>query len=198
VVAAEGYTCLRTIDLAARCVGGAAPPSAFGLGRARDAFTALAGVTSLSASGNSACAVRASGETQCWNFISVVPTSDVNLDGIHGIDVAVWGGQREGVGQRSYACVRSRERVVHCGGDNTRGQLGDGTTTAITQVQVPDLENVARIYASGSIDAATNAVCPWTCAILEDRSVRCWGCNRNGQLGDGTREDRHFRTAPAW
>ncbi|HEX9230691.1 MAG TPA: RCC1 domain-containing protein, partial [Jatrophihabitantaceae bacterium] len=29
-----------------------------------------------------------------------------------------------------------------------------------------------------------------TCAILDDHTVRCWGTNLGGELGDGTRTDR--------
>jgi hypothetical protein len=44
--------------------------------------------------------------------------------------------------------------------------------------------SVAEISASGE----------HTCARLIDGSVRCWGANFRGELGDGTRTDRHVPT----
>jgi hypothetical protein len=34
----------------------------------------------------------------------------------------------------------------------------------------------------------------FACALMNDRTVRCWGANRDGELGDGTREDRQQPT----
>ena len=47
---------------------------------------------------------------------------------------------------------------------------------------------------AGSGEARTRAVSVLTfnrttCALLEDRTVRCWGSNSNGELGDGTFND---------
>lgn len=68
-----------------------------------------------------------------------------------------------------------------CWGDNTCGQLGDGTdgdkTTATEVVDVTNTEDVAV----GGMH---------TCARTIGGEVWCWGRNSTGQVGDGTREDR--------
>ncbi len=56
-------------------------------------------------------------------------------------------------------------------------------------------------------DAAIAAVAPTAvkvvvgahaaCAVMSDHSVRCWGGNDNGQLGDGTRKSSAAAVAPA-
>ena len=64
-----------------------------------------------------------------------------------------------------------------CWGNNSNGQLGDGTTTdSILPVAVNGLESVK------SISAGINH----TCAILDNGSAMCWGYNYSGQLGDGS------------
>ena len=37
-----------------------------------------------------------------------------------------------------------------------------------------------------------------SCARLMDGSLRCWGSNDEGQLGDGTLEQRATPTAVRW
>ena len=44
--------------------------------------------------------------------------------------------------------------------------------------------------ASGSSATAVTTAARHTCALLSDRTVRCWGANDQGQLGDGTRTRR--------
>ncbi|WP_374033671.1 hypothetical protein ACES2I_13190 [Bdellovibrio bacteriovorus] len=66
---------------------------------------------------------------------------------------------------------------VFCIGDNTYGQLGDGTTvskTAPTQVVGGDVFT--------EISAGSKSVCGITSAGI----VKCWGDNSYGQLGDST------------
>ncbi len=67
--------------------------------------------------------------------------------------------------------------TVSAWGDNTNGQLGDGSTNShLTPVQVKNLTGVAKIEAgSGHV-----------LALLEDGTVWAWGRNAFGQLGDGT------------
>ncbi|MEO5333847.1 MAG: chitobiase/beta-hexosaminidase C-terminal domain-containing protein [Magnetococcus sp. YQC-5] len=65
-------------------------------------------------------------------------------------------------------------------GNNTNGNLGDGTTTARTSpIQVPGLTKVIAIAAGAA----------HTLALKDDKTVWAWGKNSNGQLGDGTLTD---------
>ena len=79
------------------------------------------------------------------------------------------------------AIVGDAQRVV-CWGQNSDGQLGDGTTTnQNVPVFVQGLRNVAQIGAG-----ARHA-----CARLDNGRVKCWGDNSFGQLGNGTMADSH-------
>ena len=67
-------------------------------------------------------------------------------------------------------------------GENSNGQLGDGTTTMRYTPQSVKFENGSIITTATKITASKYG----GCAILEDSSVYCWGKNSYGQLGDGT------------
>lgn len=80
--------------------------------------------------------------------------------------------------------------VVYCSGDNSSGQLGDGTNLNRNQA-VPVSDNgaftnrdVVRVIAGGNS----------TCAIKNAGQLFCWGANNHGQLGDGTTQDRNVPT----
>ena len=88
------------------------------------------------------------------------------------------------VGGVSHSCALiSVTGGVRCWGHNQFGQLGDGTTTDLHSPPSNDvLTGVAQIAAG------------WhhTCALMSGTGgVRCWGSNDNGQLGDGTTNDRY-------
>ncbi len=88
----------------------------------------------------------------------------------------------------------ARDGSVYTWGKGAQGQLGIGPLPTIDfkinnsaastfrpfPVRVPDLSNVVSISAGYS----------HTLALLKDGTVRAWGANRWGQVGDGTTADR--------
>jgi alpha-tubulin suppressor-like RCC1 family protein len=82
-----------------------------------------------------------------------------------------------------HTCILLDSGAVKCWGQNTDGQLGDGSNTnRLTPVTVQQLNTVIAIAAGGSS----------TCALESDGAVKCWGANYVGQLGDGTFASRNF------
>ncbi|MCI0855492.1 MAG: hypothetical protein J4N98_02290 [Chloroflexi bacterium] len=74
-----------------------------------------------------------------------------------------------------HTCAVSDAGLVECWGDNTFGQLGSGSASSASPVQIVGLTNVAKVAAGGE----------HTCALTSSGGVKCWGQNRSGQLGDG-------------
>ena len=74
-----------------------------------------------------------------------------------------------------HACALLSNGGIKCWGNNETGGLGDGTTTqATTPVEVQELGGVAKAIAAGS---------NYSCALLDDGTLKCWGNNMLGQLG---------------
>jgi alpha-tubulin suppressor-like RCC1 family protein len=82
----------------------------------------------------------------------------------------------------AHTCALTTNRTVTCWGYNGSGQIGDGTTNnaRLTPTPVPGLGNVTAITAGSD----------HTCAVTSDRTVKCWGANSAGQVGDGTTSPR--------
>jgi alpha-tubulin suppressor-like RCC1 family protein len=72
---------------------------------------------------------------------------------------------------------------VKCWGDNANGQLGDDGKTTLSPVPVDTVG-----IATGA--TAVTGGGSHTCALLSDKTAKCWGLNDKGQLGDATTDRR--------
>ena len=88
------------------------------------------------------------------------------------------------------SCALLDAGTVKCFGKNQLGQLGDGSQTTRTSavfvrsssVDASPLANVAML-ASGT---------EHSCALLDSGTVKCWGMNYDGQLGDQTLNSKSY------
>ena len=79
----------------------------------------------------------------------------------------------------SYTCALLSAGGIKCWGYNGTGQLGDGTVADKTKPT--DVVGLASDVSS----VAAGSTASHTCAVLKNGSLKCWGQNFDGQLGDG-------------
>jgi alpha-tubulin suppressor-like RCC1 family protein len=102
----------------------------------------------------------------------------------------------------THTCARMSDATVRCWGANDRGQLGapahgscvNGITmSGVGPTSTPCRDAPAPVGIAGVAQIA--AAAETTCARLGDGTVRCWGANTDGTVGDGTTTDRAIPTA---
>jgi alpha-tubulin suppressor-like RCC1 family protein len=138
------------------------------------------GVVAISTGNIHTCALSSGGGVQCWgdngfgqlgNGSASDSSTPVAVSGLASGVVAITTGQ-------THTCALSSGSGVKCWGNNSNGQLGNGSTTnSPTPVAVSGL-------ASGVV--AIDAGSYHTCALTTGGGVQCWGYNHLGQLGNGS------------
>jgi len=90
-----------------------------------------------------------------------------------------------------FVCAVVSGGAVDCWGDADQGQLGNGeppytvsTLATPAPVCAPGGSAPCTSFLTGAVAVAAGY--EFTCALMADGAVACWGANLNGQLGDGT------------
>jgi alpha-tubulin suppressor-like RCC1 family protein len=142
--------------------------------------TGLTDAIAVSNGYQATCAVLSGGTAECWGQNSAgelgngqyenasTPVAVTGLTGVTAVSFA---------SSSVFACAVVSANTVSCWGDNTYGELGNGTTTSWpTPVAVTGITGATAV--SGG-DA-------FACALLSGGTVQCWGDDAYGQLGNGT------------
>lgn len=134
------------------------------------------------------CALLADGQVRCWGSNSfgqvgtgaTTPTtilSPATVVGLQDVTEIRAGSQ--------HTCALRSNGEVWCWGNGYRGGLGDGVLgshSVPTPTRVLGLSGVVRLGISPTSSGSS-------CALLRDGTVRCWGHNLNGRLGDDSLDD---------
>jgi alpha-tubulin suppressor-like RCC1 family protein len=143
--------------------------------------TSMLGATSLALGRTHACAALDDGTVNCWGANENGQLGDGStLDRNQPVPVAGITGARSVAAGVRHTCALLEDSTVRCWGANDEGQLGDGSTTArSTPVAVKSAAWTAPLAGVTAL-AAGDA---FTCALLADATLFCWGGNAECQLG---------------
>ncbi len=159
---------------------GADSPTA-GMGGAGDADGAITSgcAVEIAMGGAHSCARRSDNTLWCWGENNESQLGDGTLTNRPvPVQILALGANVIGVAAGSHhTCARRSDNTLWCWGENSDGQLGDGTTTR-RPLPVPVAASL------GSVSAVAMGRFH-TCARKTDGTLWCWGNNFVGQLGIG-------------
>ena len=134
------------------------------------AVSGMSNITSIDNSRGRTCTLSG-GTPACWPSFTALASLGSSV-------VQISAGDQNGF---ENTCVLLSGGTVKCWGQNEWGQLGDGTLTyQSSPVTVTGLTGIPVAVAAMGMS---------TCVLLSTGSVKCWGSNFYGQLGDGTTVD---------
>jgi len=198
VSAGEDHTCGITTGGAAYCWGanqygqlgdGTTTPSS-----APVAVTDGLSFATVSAGSDHTCGITTAGAAYCWgnNTTGQLGNGTTNpTGGANPNPVAVLGGlsftvvSAGGVQQTGHTCGVTTAGAAYCWGNNSSGQIGDGTTTDRAS-PVAVLGGLSFVVVSAGGPGGYSH----TCGVTAGGAAYCWGNNSSGELGDGTTNDR--------
>ena len=148
------------------------------------ALTTYSGIAAIAGGGGHLCTVSAGNALACSGFNGFGQLGDgkPTLRGAPSSPITGLAPATAIAAGGTHSCALLADHTVACWGDNTFGQLGDGSLVERSRpVAVEGVPHATAIVAGGN----------HSCAVLADQqTVACWGANFFGQLGDGTNDSR--------
>ena len=169
-------------------MGGALPVIDLGIGR-----TAV----SISISRDTACALLDDGSAKCWgsngngqlglgNTVDRGDNPDEMGDALPAIALGAGRTAKVVHAGAQHSCAVLDNGSVKCWGTNRDGELGQGDTMDRGGGDPDEMgDNLPPIDLGTGRTAVSISVMYPTCALLDDGSVKCWGYNGDGELGQG-------------
>jgi alpha-tubulin suppressor-like RCC1 family protein len=142
--------------------------------------TGLSGTVKAIAAGEShTCALMSNGTVKCWGDNTLGQLGDkTNITPYNPVDVYGISTATSIAAGRYHTCALMSDGSIKSWGYNYYGQLGDGyNADRNAPVNVTGL--------TGTVTATIATGISHTCALLSDGTVKCWGRNDYGQLGNG-------------
>lgn len=193
VSAGDKYTCAVLSDGTVKCWGSNAHGHFSDTGPEIQptpvAITGITTATQVSAGEWHACARLSDSTLRCWGLNGNGQLGDGTTLDKWGTPTAVSGitTATQVAAGKFHSCARLSDGTLKCWGDNYYGQLGAGLVGGqTTPISVSGIVNATHVSAGGEsgIDSGHS------CARLADSTLRCWGENFQGELGDGTTTHR--------
>jgi alpha-tubulin suppressor-like RCC1 family protein len=151
----------------------------------------LSGVTltQITTANSFTCALASTGAAYCWGAgssgqlgnggtaASSVPVAVTTSGALSGKTLT------QITAGTNFVCALASTGAAYCWGQNTNGQLGNGTTAASS---APGAVTTSGTPLAGVTLTQITAGSGFTCALGSTGAAYCWGQNTNGQLGNGT------------
>lgn len=163
------------------------------------AVSGLSGVVAVSAGGDTACALISGGTVKCWGDNdkgglgrgSDTPTSDNTPQAVTGLTDATAISTARDLFMGSRSCAIKADTTVVCWGNNPWGSLAgngidsnDGSFVDHYNTPTTVLDNTTSspLQSVTAVDVGADH----SCALLANTTLKCWGENGVGQVGNTT------------